>query len=111
VPEPVAWTPADFATWQAVARHAVNDFEPVVFARRPDVARTRESMARVTRRFEPDPREPSSFALMAGSGATVFALLPPGMRSGDPGVLTLGEGARALATATSERVAEVELVG
>lgn len=54
----------DLCTWEAIAANAANDFEPVIFARYPELAAIRESLA------ESRPR----LALLAGSGAALFAI-------------------------------------
>lgn len=68
VPEAGLLTPDDLGSWRAVAELAVNDFEPVVFDRRP-----------VARDLVADLREAGATpALLSGSGSAVFGVF------GDP---------------------------
>jgi 4-diphosphocytidyl-2-C-methyl-D-erythritol kinase len=106
VPEPVSWTADRFASWRAVAEIAVNDFEPVVFAGRPDLAQARDELRRLGRALHDLADE--SFALMSGSGATVFLVAP----AEDPAVTFGGPTAPGIVfTSTAARVAEVQVLG
>lgn len=57
-----------FATWEGIARLAVNDFEPVVAARHPEIA----ELLGMLRSAGCAP------AMMSGSGSVVFGVLPEG---------------------------------
>lgn len=129
-PRPILWSPARFATWDDLALVAVNDFEPVVFALRPDVREMREALHELGRQITeqrhashgadaPPPRDDAPgdstpIALMSGSGATVALLTP----MASPQVIlsvSAGEGTttpprfRFEATLTADRVAAVEV--
>ena len=106
-PTPVLHDPRTLASWDGVAAQAVNDFEPVVFAHRTDVAQVRAALAGDPR--APAPHDASAMTLMSGSGATVFRV--------DDGEPTLGAlvarvrkavpAAWLLETATAESVVAV----
>lgn len=65
-----AWrSPRALGSWSAVAADAVNDFEPVVFDLHPQLGTVRAQLAALPR---------ARFALMSGSGSTLFAVLEQG---------------------------------
>jgi 4-diphosphocytidyl-2-C-methyl-D-erythritol kinase len=61
--------PRTLGNWSAIAADAVNDFEPVVFEQHPVLATVRAQLAALSS---------SVFALMSGSGSTLFAVLARG---------------------------------
>jgi len=86
-----AWrSPRSLGSWSAVAADAVNDFEPVVFRRHPELAAMRAQLAALPR---------AVFAMMSGSGSTLFAVL--GGPSGAGGALELAAGWTAVTTCTA----------
>jgi 4-diphosphocytidyl-2C-methyl-D-erythritol kinase len=87
---------AAVTTWDGVARLSTNDFEPVVFEQRPELARIYERLAEV---------EGVAVARMSGSGSTLFALFADELQLR---AVTQATGCRALATTTLD---EVPLVG
>ncbi len=87
---------AAVTTWDGVAALSTNDFEPVVFEQRPELARIYERLAEV---------DGVAVARMSGSGSTLFALFADGLQLRE---VTQATGCRALATATLD---EVPLVG
>jgi len=94
-----AWrSPRSLGSWEAVAADAVNEFESVVFGRHPDLATMRAQLAALPR---------AVFAMLSGSGSTLFAVL--GAQSGTTGALALPAGWTAVPTRTAA-MAEVELV-
>ena len=105
--------PRRLASWEGVRSHAVNDFEPVVFAHRPELGQVRSALAGDPRTHAGDAAEMSAVTLMSGSGATVFRI--------DDGAPTLASlaarvkhavpDAWLLETATAESVVEVEIGG
>ena len=58
--------PAALASWDEVARAAVNDFEPPTFARFPQLRRVRDALLAAG----------ADLALLSGSGAALFAVFP-----------------------------------
>jgi 4-diphosphocytidyl-2-C-methyl-D-erythritol kinase len=102
---PVLYEPAALSSWDGVARFARNDFEDVVAARHPVIARALGTL-----------RSPGAVGLvgegaiiqLTGTGSTVFALAGdrartlPGWRSDEPGLETV-------LTQTAERVEPVIL--
>ena len=61
-PDDVQWTqPRD---WSDVAQHAVNDFEPVLFARYPELAEHKEALI----------GSGATVALLSGSGSALFGV-------------------------------------
>lgn len=110
-PAPVMIDPRRLASWEGVQAHAVNDFEPVVFAHRPELGQVRSALAGDPRARDADAAEASAVTLMSGSGATLFRI--------DDGEPTLGAlAARVkhvasvawlLETSTAESVVEVEV--
>lgn len=78
-PAPTLMDPRRLASWEGIAEQATNDFEPVVFARRPELGNVRAALA-----GDPQAGElPGAvMTLMSGSGATVFRV--------DEGEPTLG---------------------
>ena len=83
-------------TWDGVARLSTNDFEPVVFEQRPELAKVYERLAAV---------DGVAVARMSGSGSTLFALFEGELQLRE---VTQATGCRALATTT---LGEVPLVG
>ncbi len=81
--------------WDATAALAANDFEPVVFARHPELGEVRRTLGAL-----PGAR----FAMMSGSGSTLFAVL----RDGAATTVAVPEGWRVVRTETAA-VAGVEL--
>ena len=92
-----------FTSWTGVAARAHNDFEIVVAPRFPQVADTlaawRTSIAHG--------RDPLAFAMLAGSGSTVFAVGDDQLAAPEPA----GQPVRTVATRTATRVVGVELSG
>jgi 4-diphosphocytidyl-2-C-methyl-D-erythritol kinase len=82
-------SPRALGSWSAVAADAVNDFEPVVFDRHPELAKVRAQLAALPN---------SVMAMMSGSGSTLFAV-----QSGTAGMLAVPSGWRALVSATAAR--------
>ena len=101
-PAATAFARDDLATWAGVARSAHNDFESVVAARVPEIATTLAAL----RSTIAAGRDPDAFALLAGSGATVF-LLAATLPAGDLGAH--GVRSRTLRTRTADRVVAVEV--
>ena len=87
---------AAITTWDGVARLSSNDFEPVVFEQRPELAHVYERLAEVAG---------VAVARMSGSGSTLFALFEGDLQLRE---VTQATGCRALATMTLD---EVPLVG
>ncbi|MHB1311686.1 MAG: 4-(cytidine 5'-diphospho)-2-C-methyl-D-erythritol kinase [Gemmatimonadaceae bacterium] len=98
VPGAVWRSPRSLGNWSAIAADAVNDFEPVVFSLHPELATIRAQLAALPR---------AVFAMMSGSGSTLFAVLGAG--SGAAAALVRPAGWTALATSTAAAAA-VELV-
>ncbi len=93
-----AWrAPRALGSWTAVAADAVNDFEPVVFEMHPALATVRAQLAALPR---------TVFALMSGSGSTLFAVQSQG--EGGVGSLVLPAGWTPALTHTAP-VAPIEL--
>lgn len=105
--------PRTLATWAGVAAHAVNDFEPVVFAHRPEIGQACAALAGDPRARGDDTAGVPAVTLMSGSGATIFHV--------DDGAVTLGAlAARVrhaapeawlLETTTAEHVVAIEFRG
>lgn len=97
---------ASFASWRGVARHAHNDFEAVV---RPRVPVVDEVLAAFRSGDGAALLGTDGFALLAGSGSTVFAVPEPRY----PGVsYEFGaerEGVEGVVTSTSDHVVEVDV--
>jgi 4-diphosphocytidyl-2-C-methyl-D-erythritol kinase len=120
---PIVWSPARLATWDAVALVATNDLESVVFAMRPEIGEIRRLFSTVatelvaSRVDRLDDGDSTPFALMTGSGATVF-LLDPVREAGAEFELVMhaapedpaaGAALEIVETLTATRVADVEL--
>jgi 4-diphosphocytidyl-2-C-methyl-D-erythritol kinase len=88
--------PASLSDWNTLAPLAVNDFEPVVAAHHPEIAR----LVRALRAAGCTP------ALMSGSGSTVVGVLP----GGGAAPPDLGQGVVTLLTRTATRVEPVSAV-
>jgi 4-diphosphocytidyl-2-C-methyl-D-erythritol kinase len=97
---------ASLGSWRGVARHAHNDFEAVV---RPRVPLVDEVLAAFRSEDGAELLGSDGFALLAGSGSTVFAI--PEVRR--PGVsYEFGaerEGVEGVVTSTSDHVVEVDV--
>ncbi len=89
-----------FRDWNTIAALAVNDFEPVVTARHPEIARTLSHLAGAPG---------VELARMSGSGATVFAVLAAGAQA-DAIAAGLPAPARGITTTTASRVAPVDVL-
>jgi len=87
---------AAVTTWDGVARLSTNDFEPIVFEQRAELAKIYERLGAV---------EGVAVARMSGSGSTLFALFEDELQLR---AVTQATGCRALATTTLD---EVPLVG
>jgi 4-diphosphocytidyl-2-C-methyl-D-erythritol kinase len=83
---------ASITTWDGVSRLSTNDFEPVVFEQRPELAKVYEKLAAV---------EGVAVARMSGSGSTLFALFEDELQLR---AVTQATGCRALATTTLDSV-------
>jgi 4-diphosphocytidyl-2-C-methyl-D-erythritol kinase len=92
---------ASLARWEAIAALAVNDFEPVVAARHPQITSIVERLRAAG----------CSPAMMSGSGSTVFGVFPAETRVELPQFQSEGSspGPRVLLTRTAERVEPVLL--
>jgi 4-diphosphocytidyl-2-C-methyl-D-erythritol kinase len=77
-------------SWSAVAADAVNDFEPVVFEMHPELAKVRAQLAALSR---------TVFALLSGSGSTLFAV--QNAETATPSPLALPAGWTFVATRTA----------
>jgi 4-diphosphocytidyl-2-C-methyl-D-erythritol kinase len=97
VPSPRMVTVPELTSWETLAQHVVNDFEPVVAEHHPEIpaiiAQLRESGA--------------SIAGMTGSGSALFGIVP---LFSDTGPLTSALPGIVVPTRTVTRVAAVELV-
>jgi 4-diphosphocytidyl-2-C-methyl-D-erythritol kinase len=97
VPSPRLVTVPELTSWESVARHVVNDFEPVVAAHHPEM---REIIAQLR-------GEGATIAGLTGSGSALFGILP---LFADTVVLTSELPGIIIPTRTVTRVARVELV-
>jgi len=88
-------------TWAGIARLAHNDFETVVAPRYPEIERTLDEL----RSRSAGDHDPAAFTLLAGSGATVFAV-----SDSPPQAMTTphGTSVRLVHTRTASRVVAVE---
>ena len=88
-------------TWAGIARLAHNDFETVVAPRYPDIERALDELRAATARDH----DAAAITLLAGSGATVFAV------SVAPATMTVPHGmsVRLVHTHTASRVVAVEV--
>ena len=93
---PVLHPLAAVTTWDGALRHSENDFEPVVFARLPELAGIHARLAEVPG---------IALARMSGSGSTLFALFADEM---ELRAVTQATGCKAIAART---LGEVPLVG
>jgi 4-diphosphocytidyl-2-C-methyl-D-erythritol kinase len=59
---PALLTPVRLAGWEAIAEDAVNDFEPVVFDRHPQLAQIKRVLSDAG----------AAISMMSGSGSTMF---------------------------------------
>lgn len=103
--------PRALASWSGVATHAVNDFEPVVFAKRPEIGQVRAALAGDPRAKAEDAGGAPVVTLMSGSGATVFHVDDgaPTLSALAARVRNVAPEAWLLETATAESVVEVEV--
>jgi 4-diphosphocytidyl-2-C-methyl-D-erythritol kinase len=103
-PRPERLSTETVTTWSGVARLAHNDFEAVVAPRHPAIERALAEL-RSQRAVASDS---SSIALLAGSGATVFAISEAPL----PDMVALhGSSSRIVRTRTAARVVAVEVSG
>ncbi len=94
-PRPAIHRVADLSSWDGLAAVAVNDLEPIVSARHPEIASSVIALrARGAR-----------MAMMSGSGSTVFGIFD---QSSDA-VRDMAGGVTTLRTRTANRVVGVEL--
>jgi 4-diphosphocytidyl-2-C-methyl-D-erythritol kinase len=94
---PAARTLDELDRWDAVAKLTGNDFEPVVFARHPELAAARAALEAAGARI----------ARMSGSGSTLFGVFDRRLAQDPTG---LPAGARTVQTRTSTSVASVKLL-
>lgn len=87
--------PDAFASWEAIAGVAVNDFEPIVARRHPAIGEI------VAMLHGMDP----VVAMLAGSGSTVFGVFDD---APDPVAVVRTPGATVIRTRTSDRVLRIE---
>ncbi|HEV7994183.1 MAG TPA: 4-(cytidine 5'-diphospho)-2-C-methyl-D-erythritol kinase [Gemmatimonadaceae bacterium] len=92
---------ASLAQWDSLASYAVNDFEPVVAARRSQISSIVEQLRAAG--FAP--------AMLSGSGSAVFGVFPAESRVDLPQFVAEGRtpAPRVLLTRTAERVEPVDL--
>ena len=93
---PVLHPLAAVTTWEGAVRHSENDFEPVVFARRPELGDVHARLAELPG---------VALARMSGSGSTLFALFSDDM---ELRAVSQATGCKVLAARTLD---EVPLVG
>jgi 4-diphosphocytidyl-2-C-methyl-D-erythritol kinase len=84
--------------WRAIAALAANDLEAVVSAKHPEIGVLRDALR----------TRGAMIGQMSGSGSTVFGVFETGRISGAAAAIER-LGARAIQTATVERVADIEL--
>ena len=89
--------PTSLTTWEALVAIAANDFELVVGARHPEIARAVEALR----------ARGAAIAMMTGSGSTVFGVFDS---APDAGLLEQATGMRALSTHTASRVVPTKRV-
>jgi 4-diphosphocytidyl-2-C-methyl-D-erythritol kinase len=95
---PSADVPVESLTsWDAIARAATNDFEPVVAARRPDIASALAALRAAN----------AHIALLSGSGATSFGIFSGEVPADEIGRAAASIGASVIVTQTAERVVAV----
>jgi 4-diphosphocytidyl-2-C-methyl-D-erythritol kinase len=103
-PRPMIYRAAQLSSWDHLTAIAINDLEPVVMGRHPEigacVAALRASGARI--------------AMMSGSGSTVFGVVDETVRGGDESprgsAAVTSAVATSLRTRTSNRVVGVERI-
>ncbi len=85
--------PAALASWDEVARAAVNDFEPPTFARFPELAELKRLLLEAGARI----------ALLSGSGSALFGVFPDEKQRDDAAMAleSHGTGLRVIHTATA----------
>lgn len=101
-----ALRPARLSDWKQITELATNDFEPVVAGRHPVIGQ-------MLRGLRADMHLP--LAMLAGSGSTVFAVVPDGVPAidgagSDMSALAIATTARLVVTATVDRVEPVVVV-
>jgi len=101
-PEAASFSLEVLSSWDGVARLAHNDFEAVVAGRHVDIA----SALAALRAFTAKSGDESAIALLAGSGATVFALADH-LPMHDAHIT--GAPSRTVRTRTAGRVVDVEV--
>jgi 4-diphosphocytidyl-2-C-methyl-D-erythritol kinase len=98
------WSVDRLASWEAVRAIAHNDFEAVVAPRHAEIAQALAAL----RSCAADAGDPSAFALLAGSGATVFLIVNRAPRT----IASLPDAdSRIIRTTTATRVVAVEVSG
>src|SRR5207249_1389879 len=85
--------PNSLESWEAIANVATNDFEPVVTARRPDIAAILAALRAAKARI----------AMMSGSGASSFGIFANAPPTEEIARAVASVGVRIIATRTSER--------
>ena len=101
--EVAQYTPEMFDDWESVARHSVNDFEPVMRRRWPVI----DTLLSRGERY-------GLFYRMSGSGSSVFKI--PGINTGSitgklaPPRLTVPRGTKRIITRSAESVVPVEIL-
>jgi 4-diphosphocytidyl-2-C-methyl-D-erythritol kinase len=96
VPTPALISPDALATWESIAAVAANDFEPVVAARHPMIARLVDGLASAG----------AVVAMLSGSGSTVFGVFASGAATAP---VPHPDGVTKIATRTSTRVERIEV--
>ena len=112
-PTPALVDPRRLASWEGVRSQAVNDFEPVVFAHRPELGQVRATLAGDPRTRDADAAEAQAVTLMSGSGATLFRIDDgaPTLAALATRVKHVAPDAWLLETVTAESVVEVDIPG
>ncbi|MBX6332151.1 MAG: hypothetical protein IRY91_09935 [Gemmatimonadaceae bacterium] len=97
-PVPRIIPPSQLASWEALAPLVVNDFEPAVAARHPELTSILGALRRAG----------AALAQLSGSGSTVYGVFaaPPDCRALEQTVP-----GRVVLTQTIERISPVELIG
>lgn len=95
-PEAAVLDPDSFATWEAVAGVAVNDFERVVAGHHPQIGELVDELA----------SRDAVLAMMSGSGSAVFGVFD---QAPDAAAIARSTGCSPIITRTSDRVVRVEL--
>ena len=99
--EALALAPGALSTWNSLAPLAGNDFEPVVGARHPEIARHAAELRALG----------CVVAMMSGSGSTVFGVgASPGFAFARFGDQTPAEAARYILSRTASRVEPISVI-